>query len=219
MQASIHVQEKTTVNWQDVVLSNEADGISDEPESKGRRLNAKTANPPGYAPADSSVPNVPTSDPSGTVEAAQASSRDDVKQVLMDALHQAPRVGRLVIQDGNLFDRLQAMFPEYRIRVVELCKGADRFRKPPIKLAPREAPWRMTMCLHRHHLEPCENHGWINWETLSTRKICSSSPPSRIMISIFAQPHETDEPKHAPAQRHDTETRCQTPTSTTTAES
>ena len=197
MKASIQIQEKHVTLWKDVALANEADENCEEPESKRRRLNAKTSNPPGYAPADSSVPNVPMADPSGTAaEASQPSSVDEVKQVLMEALLQAPRVGKLVLQDGNLFGRLQAMFPEYRIRVVELCKGADRFRKPPIKLAPREAPWRMTMCLHRHNLEPCENHGWINWETYSMRKLCSSSPPSRIMISIFAQHQETAEPRH-----------------------
>ena len=184
---SKHPSSRITVApWQDVALANEMDGINEEPESKRRRLNAKTSNPPGYASADSPVPNAPeTTHPEDEVRAESQSQGNNVKQVLMEALQQAPRVGKVVLQNGTVFERLQSMYPDYSIRVVELCKGADRFRKPPVNLAPREAPWRMTLCLHRHHLEPCENHGWINWETYSNRRLCSPSPPSRIMITIF----------------------------------
>ena len=218
IQANIQVQECTVAPWQDVALANEMDGINEEPESKRRRLNAKTSNPPGYASADSPVPNAPeTTHPEDEVRAESQSQGNNVKQVLMEALQQAPRVGKVVLQNGTVFERLQSMYPDYSIRVVELCKGADRFRKPPVNLAPREAPWRMTLCLHRHHLEPCENHGWINWETYSNRRLCSPSPPSRIMITIFAQQRtmqdsnsrqlDNDNPEEHHAKRIRSETR------------
>ena len=59
--------------------------------------------------------------------------------------------------------------------------------KPPRKLTKHEAPWRMTFGLHRHSLEPFEPTPWIHWESMSNRQMCSSAPPSRILISVFAR--------------------------------
>ena len=114
------------------------------------------------------------------------SDHDVCKQLLQQALQLAPRVGTRILHDGDLFDSLQRAFPEKKLRVIELCKGADRFRKPPTKLISHEAPWRRTLSLHRRSLEP-DISPWINWERLSNRQMCSPAPPSRLMISMFGR--------------------------------
>ena len=86
----------------------------------------------------------------------------------------------LVHQNSN-------MFPEHTVRVIELCKGTDRYRKPPIRLMPKEAPWRYSLGIHRHSLEPMKPDEWTKWESLSNRQICRKSDPARLMISIFAR--------------------------------
>ena len=105
----------------------------------------------------------------------------------MKALKIAPRVGKVVLERGELFEELQMLFPEYRIRVVELCKGTDRLRRPPVRLIPEEAPWRLSLGLHRHQLEPVDLGPWMQWQDLSNRQLCSKSPPLRLLISVFAQ--------------------------------
>ena len=79
----------------------------------------------------------------------------------MKALKIAPRVGKMVLERGELFEELQMLFPEYRIRVTELCKGTDRFRKPPVRLVSQEAPWRLSLGLHRHQLETVDLGPWM----------------------------------------------------------
>ena len=78
-------------------------------------------------------------------------------------------------------------FPEYRIRVIELCKGTDRFRKPPARLVPQEAPWRLSLGLHRHQMQSVDLGPWMIWENLRNRQLCAKSPPLRLLITIFAQ--------------------------------
>ena len=116
----------------------------DEGESdvKRRRLNAKTTNPSGYPEA--AVLKNPDACPAGQVMPPASSQADLQQEILMKALKIAPRVGKLVLERGELFEELQMLFPEYRIRVIELCKGTDRFRKPPVRLVPQEAPWRLS---------------------------------------------------------------------------
>ena len=148
-------------------------------------MNAKTSNPPGYDNPDAGLADSPESD--ADVPKLDEAPKVSWSQILQQALIAAPRVGSLILERGELFETIQNACPDYQIRVIELCKGADRFRKPPTKLTRHEAPWRMTFGLHRHSLEPFEPTPWIHWESMSNRQMCSSSPPSRIMISVFAR--------------------------------
>ena len=74
---------------------------------------------------------------------------------------------------------------------MEVCKGADRLRKPPEKLIRGEAPERMTIGIHRHTKE-IFHHPWENWETYSGRKLISKTQPARILITIFGRKTQED---------------------------
>ncbi|CAL1139985.1 unnamed protein product [Cladocopium goreaui] len=101
----------------------------------------------------------------------------------------APRVGTLVLEKGPLFDRTQEACPDHVIRVLEICKGADRFRQSPIRLMPHEAPLRLTFGLLRQGLEPFNTGTWQPWEHLSVRRTCAKAPAARLMITVFARPN------------------------------
>ena len=156
-----------------------------ESDVKRRRLNAKTTNPAGYPEA--AVPKNPDACPAGQVMPPIRSPAELQQEILMKALKIAPRVGKVILERGELFEELQMLFPEYRIRVVELCKGTDRLRRPPVRLIPQEAPWRLSLGLHRHQLEPVDLGPWMQWQDLSNRQLCSKSPPLRLLVSVFAQ--------------------------------
>ena len=164
----------------------------DESEPKRRRLSSKTTNPPAYPeaaqPAASSL-SPPLQ--SGSVTVAQ-----DAKQIHQELLELglkiAPKVGKVVIERGDLFERVQQAYPTYRVRVIELCKGTDRFRKPPVRLARHEAPWRLSLGLQRHDMQSTENGSWMQWENLSNRQLCAKSPPMRLMLTVFASKEVND---------------------------
>ena len=175
------------------LFTGEMEDEANEPVVKRRRLAFKVTNPPGYPeqpPHATVLPNSMLSEVPKSESESQnpkiVMPNDMLRQVLQEALSQAPRVGTVVLQDGNLFDSLQKAFPERKLRVVELCKGADRYRKPPIKLISHEAPWRRTLSLHRQSLEP-DLSPWVHWERLSNRQMCSAAPPSRLMVTMFAK--------------------------------
>ena len=160
------------------------------PDAKRRRLSSKTTNPPGYPlPAEF----LPVIDPGEPVAPPSAStSEDPISELLTKALHIAPRVGKTTIEHGELFDLFQKTFSDYHIRVIELCKGTDRFRKPPVKLMPSEAPWRLSLGIHRGHLTQMDLGSWQQWEQLSNRKMCAKFPPLRLLVTVFARKLQND---------------------------
>eukprot|EP00435_Cladocopium_sp_Y103_P017306 s4178_g4.t1 len=186
--ASSQLQERACYLQSNLVFHGE-NGDGDEsqpdgPEMKRRRLNAKTSNPPAY-PDPPSVEASASSSKKAEPDGSQ--SADFVRNILSLGSQIAPRVGKIVLERGELFETIQLAYPQYDIRVVELCKGTDRFRRPPIKLMPKEAPWRLSIGLHRHQLAPADLGQWVHWEQMSNRQMCSNSPPLRLLISIFAQ--------------------------------
>ena len=201
MQASKHTQEPSVASASVVCHSRTIDDVdepSDENEPKRRRVTGKRFPPPGFPV----VPPTATESDSSEQPGHDVSSSLDLifPEILKKALQVAPRVGRLILESGELFQEIERACPEHRIRVVEICKGTDRFRKPPIKLAVGEAPLRCMFGVHRHSLEPTEFWPWTNWEKMSNRQLNKSSPPHRLLVTVFAR-HE-----HAKRERDDEET-------------
>ena len=202
LEASKRVSEHAIFNA-DMVFAGEEEDRLPEPEVKRRRLTLKVSSPPGYpdAPASGSAANPPKlENVSLRSDDAESNSKPvlpppseqvSVKEILHKALQQAPRVGSMVLENGDLFDSLQMAFPARQLRVVELCKGTDRYRKPPIRLMPHEASWRMTLGIHRHSLEPLPASDWENWERMSNRKMCSPGPPARLLVTLFGRDIES----------------------------
>lgn len=190
--ASKKVSETSCVH-SPTVFAEEVEGSPFEPEVKRRQLACKSTNPPGYPehvpeahPESMPLPHQiqPSRKENGDPEDVKALEPQNHQELLQQAMKHAPRVGTVVLQKGELFDSIQRAFSEKQLRVVELCKGADRYRKAPVKLIKHEAPWRKTLSLHRHSLEPMISP-WVKWEDLSNRQICATAPPSRIMVSMF----------------------------------
>ena len=177
-----------------------------ESEPKRRRLSAKTTNPPAYTEA--AQPAVNAMRPSMSSSESAASDASDAKHVhqgLLDCgLKLAPRVGKMIIEGGEFFDRVQQAFPTHRVRVIELCKGTDRFRKPPVRLDRHEAPWRLSLGLLRYDMQYTDNGSWMQWETLSNRQMCAKSPPMRLMLTVFAsrEIESVKRPSNIPESEH-----------------
>ena len=110
-----------------------------------------------------------------------------VQKHLDQALQQAPRVGKLVIQDGPLFDSVQATFPEVEMQCLDICRGIDRKRRPPISLQPGHAPVRRAFGIHRTLGSAFLEDQWEEWEHLSQRQLIRSGEPSRILVTMFAK--------------------------------
>ena len=156
----------------------------DNRETKRRRLEVKQNRPSAFEPepgrsedtVDSSLPSEPVVDNRTLMEAA---------------LEIAPRVGTSIVQNGPFFEKVQSIFKSRQIRVIELCKGADRCRKPPIRLAPQEAPFRATIGIHRV-TKAIFVKDWENWEVLRGRGLIEKTQPARLLVTIFGSPLEKD---------------------------
>ena len=99
-----------------------------KPEAKRRRLSGKVSDPPGYPPAAVQILSGPQHEQKPSMKSDDSQFFQD-PTILADAKEIAPRVGTLVLEKGPLFDRIQEACPNHVIRVLEICKGADRFRQ------------------------------------------------------------------------------------------
>ena len=185
IKASLQIQEKSVAR--SIPVFGSLDDQS-EPEVKPRRLSGKVSDPPGYPPAVEQVLSGPQQVQKPSVKSDDIPFFQD-PTILTDAKDIAPRVGTLVLEKGPLFDRTQEACPDHVIRVLEICKGADRFRQSPIRLMPHEAPLRLTFGLLRQGLEPFNTGTWQPWEHLSVRRIRAKAPAARLMITVFARPN------------------------------
>eukprot|EP00435_Cladocopium_sp_Y103_P001047 s2611_g1.t1 len=99
---------------------------------------------------------------------------------------QTPRVGKQVFQTGPVVDRIQAMFPDMHVKVVEACRGVDRKRELPIPAPPHMIPYRKTLGRKRQDQTVYCDDDWEKWDKLSKRQIRRAGIPSKIAITVFA---------------------------------
>ena len=152
----------------------------DDRESKRRRLEVKQNRPTAFEP-EPARPNLNES------VASPHTSQVGHKSVMEEALEIAPKVGTSIIEQGPFFDRIQSFFKSHKIRVIELCKGADRCRRPPIRLAPNEASHRATIGIHRVS-KATFIKDWENWETLKGKDLTAKTQPARLLVTVFGSP-------------------------------
>ena len=89
-----------------------------------------------------------------------------------------------------------------QLRVVEVCKGTDRYRKPPVRLVKNEAPLRKYLGVHRQSQEIFESNGWEAWENWSNRKLVEKGQPARMLITMFGKSKASrDTPKRKQEER------------------
>ena len=104
--ASKNVRETSCVHVQNV-FAEEVEESMHEPEAKRRRLASKVSNPPGYPKSstdDSRQPFLHASVPGSETGDHRPAEKDRFLKLLQMALKQAPRVGAVVLQSGELFD-------------------------------------------------------------------------------------------------------------------
>jgi len=144
---------------------------ADEPAGKRRRLGTKSR------PEDFFVP-------------------DDQQKLLAETIKliegQTPRVGKQVFQHGEVIVQVQALFPEMHVKVVESCRGVDRKRELPIPAPAHLIPFRRTFGKDRKEQKIyCESE-WERWDKLSKRQIRRAGIPSKIAITVFASPKNSE---------------------------
>ena len=169
LQTSQKVQEKRVSHPTEIVMIGE-EAEAEEQSVKRRRLAEKQNRPPAYA--DSSVPP-PSNSEEGSENQPKTITIEDMTQKCLEI---APRVGKIVLEGGETFNHIQEYFSTINIRVIEVAKGVDRFRKPPVKLVKGEAPQRYAFGTQRSG-DVFDTQQWENWEQKSVRQMTCKRPP------------------------------------------
>ena len=160
----------------------------DLPEPKRRRLSGK------YPPEQLFAPESP--EPSGPMlsEPSESLHRAKLNQILHLAEQCAPRVGKVVIQDGPLFQHVQELFPDKQVMVLDICRGINRMRTCPTGTK-GYAPFRRAIGKRRSDLSPFCDDEWEHWEALSHRQQIRNGTPSKILITVFASSKRSEQPE------------------------
>ena len=177
-QASAKVGEKNDSSDHVFALTGDGADAEDQP-LKRRRLGEKCPRPPAYEKPEENPEGPQMEDPPKDIPS---------KEIIIQKCQEiAPRVGKVVLEGGECFQLLEKAFPEYQLRVVEICKGTDRYRKPPVRLVKNEAPLRKYLGIHRQSQEIFESNGWEAWENWSNRKLIEKGQPARMLVTIFGK--------------------------------
>ena len=172
LKASRTVNEQPAGSFENILHGTE----ESEPEIKRRRLLEKQHRPENY--------------PEPNHEDQQEIDPITIEQIVSEAVTVAPRVGKVILEGGHLFEMID--FDTMKIRVIELCKGTDKYRKPPIRLIKGEAPFRRSFGMHRLQQSVFgESDGWESWEMMSNLQLCRKSPPARVLVTVFASNQES----------------------------
>lgn len=177
-QASAKVGEKNHSSDHVFALTGNSADAEDQP-LKRRRLGEKCPRPPAYERSEETSEGPPIDDPPEDIP--------NTETIIQKCQEVAPRVGKIVLEGGECFQILEKAFPEYQLRVVEICKGTDRYRKPPVRLVKHEAPLRKYLGVHRQSQEFFESNGWEAWENWSNRKLTEKGQPARMLVTIFGK--------------------------------
>ena len=203
LQTSQKVQEKRVSHPTEIVMIGE-EAEAEEQSVKRRRLAEKQNRPPAYA--DSSVPP-PSNSEEGSENQPKTITIEDITQKCLEI---APRVGKIVLEGGETFDHIQEYFNTINIRVIEVAKGVDRFRKPPVKLVKGEAPQRYAFGTQRSG-DVFDTQQWENWEQKSVRQMTCKSPPMRMLVTVFGKTKEEMCRSERPEERDNREERSHEP--------
>ena len=110
-------------------------------------------------------------------------------QNLMTEINQIiRRVGKSVIQEPNILEKLQQMFHDQKIIHVIACRGIDRTLGPPKGMHPEEAPLRKSFILERGTGTIKYEKDWEKWVHLANRQLIRPAHACRINVTMFAKP-------------------------------
>jgi len=164
------------------------------PEPKRRRLSGKFQPDQLFVPSSQSPTETPAPMPASRPDEHR---RNQMNQALHMAEQCTPRVGKVIIQDGPLFQLVQEIFPDKQVMVLDICRGINRMRVCPI--GPEGlAPYRRVIGKRRTDTSMFFDDTWEQWENLSHRQQIRGGVPSKILLTVFASNKRTNpELEHA----------------------
>ena len=120
------------------------------------------------------------------IEIARRFASVNWQTVMQRADQEAPRVGPLVIDSGDLIQAISQLCPEHEIKHVVLCRGTDRYSGPTRSLPPGTAPLRRRVCIRRRHEDIVVDDEWERWERLTFKGLRRKGTPARVSLTAFA---------------------------------
>ena len=122
----------------------------------------------------------------------QPDNAPSVNQAFADLCRRAdektPRVGkRHFVEHDDIIKDLQVWFPDKKLVIGLSCRGTERLQAPPKDFLSTDAPWRKTICVHRHTGKIVVTKDWEEWGTLSQRQLIRAGCPARLSITVFAR--------------------------------
>ena len=106
-------------------------------------------------------------------------------QIVHRVLQNQPHVGKREIEDPEILQSLQEVFPEKQVVKAIACRGTERTIPPPKNMTMGEAPYRRAMIIQRQTKKIMVENIWENWEELSYRQQWRRSHPSFLNITVF----------------------------------
>ena len=103
---------------------------------------------------------------------------------LMD--QELPRVGRKLIDNPSILQKVQALVTDKDVRCLVACRGPSRTIAPPQHMTIGEAPYRKSIFTSRDKGEILVEDEWEFWENLAKRQVIRPSHASHINITMFA---------------------------------
>ena len=112
---------------------------------------------------------------------------ESFQQVMSDIAKIVPRVGKMEVDNANIIQLLQELFPDKHIVRVIACRGTDRTLGPPERMNSQEAPYRKCLMIHGAPGDIKMEKSWEKWDQLSKRQLVRPSHPCRINVTMFAR--------------------------------
>ena len=125
-------------------------------------------------------------------ECVQSSRQDLLKELVEKIKPLLPRVGKRSLEQPEILQAFQDLFPEKTIKRIQVCKGSDRTLPPPTDLMSQEAPYRKAIILSRQNDGVKVEKDWEMWKDLSQRQIIRPAHPARVNITMFAAEPSTE---------------------------
>ena len=114
-------------------------------------------------------------------------------QIFRLAQEMTPRVGKKVIRDREILNKIGDIWTDKHIVFIVTCRGTDRALGPNCELTSGEAPYRRCAFVHRTTGEINLEDHWEKWDNLSQRQINRPNHPCKLNITVFARnPDDVD---------------------------
>ena len=114
-------------------------------------------------------------------------SSEDLCTKLVEAIKvEAPRVGRKMLSNTNIFTLAQNLFHDKQIVSIMVAKGTDRKLAPPKSLMPMEAPYRRSIAVLRTDKSIKVEDSWENWENQPQCRLIRKFVPCFLHITVYA---------------------------------